>query len=211
MRNRPPKVFLSIFKNAIRRLVQMIDLTRYDNVTIADYFRKQGAQVGEGCSLLVRSLGTEPYLVKIGNHVTIAGGVNFITHDGAVWIFRQEIENIQVFGPIIIEDNCVIGENAVLFPNIRVGPNSIVGAGSVVISDIAPNCIAMGVPARIWSSLDKYREKCVARWKEQEPPDIIIEPGRDWWTSKHFNQNREKLRKHLIKLFWGDKTGKAGR
>jgi acetyltransferase-like isoleucine patch superfamily enzyme len=186
-------------------------LSGYNRLTIAEYFRKQGAQVGDGCSILVRSLGTEAYLVRIGDHVTIAGGVKIITHDGAAWIFRQEIENIQVFGPIIIEDNCVIGENAILFPNIRIGPNSIVGAGSVVIADIPPNCIAMGIPARVWSSLDKYREKCVARWKEQEPPDIVIEPGRNWWTSRYAKQNKEKLRKHLVKLFWrngGNKVSK---
>lgn len=205
------KSFLSALQSAFHRLVQIIALRRYDRLTIAQYFRKQGAQVGERCSILVRSLGTEPYLVKIGHHVTIAGGVKFITHDGAAWIFRQEIENIQVFGPIIIEDNCVIGEDAILFPNIRIGPNAVVSAGSVVISDIPPNCIAMGVPARVWSSLDKYREKCVARWKEQEPPDITIEPGRNWWTSKYSKQNKEKLKKHLCRLFWENGADKVGK
>ena len=202
---------LSILKNGAGRAVQMAKLSGYNRFTIAEYFRKQGAQIGERCSIQVRSLGAEPYLVKIGNHVTIAGGVKFITHDGAAWVFRQEIENIQVFGPIIIEDNCVIGENAILFPNIRIGPNSIVGAGSVVIADVPPDRIAMGIPARVWSSFDKYREKCVARWKEQEPPDIVIEPGRNWWNSKNYMRNKEKLKRHLVKLFWEDKTNEDGK
>jgi carbonic anhydrase/acetyltransferase-like protein (isoleucine patch superfamily) len=149
---------------------------------------------------LIHDLGTEPYLIKIGNHVTIAGGVLFVTHDGAVWVFREEVPDIQVFGPIVIEDNCVIGQNAILFPNIRIGRNSIIGAGSVVISDIPPNCIAFGVPARVWSSIEKYKEKSLARWREQKPPDCVIEEGRNWWNSRHYRENRKKLKRRLVSL-----------
>ena len=115
---------------------------------------------------------------------------------------RKEIPDIQVFGQIIIEDNCVIGQNAVLFPNVKIGRNSIVGAGSVVISDIPANTIAIGVPARPFASVEKYKNKCIAKWNEQRPPDCIIEEGRDWWNSNHFKENREKLKGHLIDLFW---------
>ena len=180
-------------------------LTRYrlrkDRFSIAEYFRKQGAQIGEGCSIIPKSLGTEPYLVKIGNHVTVASGVSFITHDGGPWIFRNEVPNLQVFGPIIIEDNCVIGQNAVLFPNVRIGKNSIVGAGSVVISDVPQDTIVMGVPARVFGSVAKYKEKCLEKWAAQRPPDCRIEPGENWWNSRHFEQNREKLKKHLLNIF----------
>lgn len=194
--------FNNFVKNGVGMFKRLMILSRYNNYTIAEYFRKQGAHVGEDCSILIRNIGDEAYLVKIGNHVTIAGGVIFATHDGGAWIFRQEIPNIQVFGPIIIEDNCVIGQNAILFPNIRIGRNSIVGAGAVVISDIPPNSIAMGVPARVWSSVEKYRKKCIERWNQQKPPDCIIEEGRTWWNSKHYKENREKLRRHLINLFF---------
>lgn len=187
-----------------RLFSKMIALTRgrsYDRFTIVEYFRKQGAQIGENCSIIPTSLGTEPYLVKIGNHVTVASGVSFITHDGGSWIFRDEVPDLQVFGPIIIEDNCVIGQNAILFPNIRIGRNSIVGAGSVVISDVPPDTIVIGVPARSFGSVIKYREKCLERWTVQKPPDIVMEEGASWWNSRHFNSNREKLKAHLLKLF----------
>jgi acetyltransferase-like isoleucine patch superfamily enzyme len=176
---------------------------RYNPYNIAKYFRKQGAQIGNGCRILVYSLGTEPYLVKIGNNVSVASGVVFSTHDGGVSVFRSEIPDIQVFGPIIIEDNCMIGQDVILCPDIRIGQNSIVGAGSVVISDIPPNSVVMGVPARAIGSVEKYKEKCVNKWKEQKPPDIIIEEGRNWWNSKHYTENRQKLKRHLMKLFWG--------
>jgi acetyltransferase-like isoleucine patch superfamily enzyme len=195
----------------MRSCLNKIELSRYDRFTIAEYFRKQGAQVGEGCNIMPHLLGGEPYLVKIGNHVAIAEGVKFITHDGGAWIFRKEIKNMQVFGPIIIEDNCVIGEDAILFPNIRIGKNSIVGAGSVVITDIPPDSIVMGIPARVFGSVDKYKEKCIARWNEQFSPDCVIEEDRDWWNSRHYKENREKLKKHLIRLFWENKEQEEGR
>lgn len=185
----------------IRRFNRIFRLRKYDRFTVAEYFREQGAQIGEGCSIIPRKLGTEPYLVKIGNHVTIASGVVFITHDGGCWIFRDEVPDIQVFGPIIIEDNCVVGQNAVLFPNIRIGKNSIVGAGSVVITDVPPDTIVMGIPARPFGSIAKYKEKCLERWAEQKPPDVVLRPGETWWNSPDALEHREKLRKHLLKLF----------
>lgn len=185
----------------IKRIKHSLELRKYNRLTIAEYLRKQGAQIGEGCSIIPTQLGTEPYLVKIGNHVTIAQGVLFITHDGGTWLFREDVPDLQVFGPIIIEDNCVIGTNAILFPNIRIGKNSIVGAGSVVITDVPPDTIVMGIPARPFGSVAKYKEKCIERWEMQKPPDVIIESGETWWNSRHFNENRKKLRWHLLKVF----------
>ncbi|MFN8008880.1 MAG: acyltransferase [Terriglobia bacterium] len=184
-----------------RAFQKKMRLRKYNRLTIAEYFREQGALIGEGCSIIPTELGTEPYLIRIGNHVTIARGVRFITHDGATWILRDEDPNIQAFGPIIIEDNCVVGENAIIFPNVKIGPNSIVGAGSVVVTDVLPNTIAMGVPARPFGSTEKYKEKTLERWKVQRPPDCILEPGENWWSSVHFEENRMKLRKHLTTLF----------
>lgn len=190
---------------SLRRLVARIrhswELHRYNPYTIAEYFRRQGMAVGEGCMIVPTLLGTEPYLVKIGNHVTIAQGVTLVTHDGGSWLFRHEVPDLQGFGPIIIEDNCVIGVNAVLFPHVTVGRNSIVGAGSVVIADVPPETIVMGVPARPFGSLSKYREKCLERWQQQRPPSCQIEPGASWWTSRNFPENRQQLRTHLRALF----------
>jgi acetyltransferase-like isoleucine patch superfamily enzyme len=186
------------------RLKLSAELRRYDPYTMAEYLRKQGSQIGDGCYIIPTSFGTEPYLVKLGNHVAIASGVTFITHDGGAWVFRGEIPDMQVFGPIIIEDNCMIGQNAILFPNIRIGKNSIVGAGSVVITDVPPDTIVMGIPARPFGSIAKYREKCIERWSAQRPPDISLENGETWWRSKHFLENRIKLRRHLLEVFSKD-------
>jgi acetyltransferase-like isoleucine patch superfamily enzyme len=193
-------------KKVTATLSRAYELRKYNPDTIAEYFRKQGARIGKGCRIIPTQLGTEPYLIKIGDHVGIAQGVKFMTHDGGTWIFRNEVPDLQAFGPIIIEDNSIIGQNAILFPGIRIGKNSIVGAGSVVIADVPPDTIVMGVPARPFGSVIKYKEKCLARWETQRPPDIVIEEGKNWWTSKHMRENSLKLKQHLLKLYHDDLT-----
>ncbi|OPZ70373.1 MAG: Galactoside O-acetyltransferase [bacterium ADurb.Bin478] len=197
-------------RDKYRRMRYLKAIASYDRFSKAEFFRKQGAQIGEGCSIIPDNLGQEPYLVKIGNHVTIANHVQFINHNGAVWVCRDQDPNIQLFGPIVIGDNCVISQNVILLPNIHIGANTIIGAGSVVVSDIPANSIAMGVPARVIGSTDKFMEKAKESWKVQQPPDMEIEPGADWFTSRHYQENRARLRRHLVKLFWGTDSNPDG-
>ena len=56
------------------------------------YARSLGVKIGNDVRLIsIKSgsgtFGSEPYLVVIGNHVTVTGGVRFVTHDGGVWVF----------------------------------------------------------------------------------------------------------------------------
>ncbi len=44
-----------------------------------------GARIGQGTRLLVHDLGSEPYLVTIGDETLVSSDVLFVTHDGATW------------------------------------------------------------------------------------------------------------------------------
>ncbi len=191
------KWLITFLDTALKSVAMTIILAGYDEITICDRFRKRGAQIGEGCHICVKSLGTKtPYLVSIGNHVWISMDVVFHNHDGGTWVLREKYPGLDVLGPIIIEDNCIIGRGAQLLPGIRIGRNSIVGAGSVVISDVPPNSIVMGVPARPISSLAKYEARCLALWKEQTPPGLD-RSVKDWWRSKKDHQRFEQHLKNL--------------
>lgn len=48
-----------------------------------------------------------------------------------------------------IEDDCVISTGAKILGNVRIGQGSIVGANSVVLRDVPPHSIAVGIPARV--------------------------------------------------------------
>lgn len=49
---------------------------------------------------------------------------------------------------IVIGENVWITSRVVILPGVRIGKNSVIAAGSVVASDIPPNVLAGGVPAR---------------------------------------------------------------
>jgi len=192
---------MRIVKQLFNKIKSFVEINQYNNLTIAEYFRKQGAQIGEQCIIIPRELGTEPYLVKIGNHVVINQGVRLHTHDGGTWVFRKEIPDLRVFGPIIIKDNCLIGENVSILPNVTIGENSIVGAGSVVIADVPPGSIVMGVPARRLGSLEKYKEKCIQRWAEQKPPNLHPDAAKSYETTPNQDLILSQLKEHLTVIF----------
>ena len=52
-------------------------------------------------------------------------------------------------GPVVLKKNCKIGTHSVIMPWVTVGENSVVGAFSFVKSNIPPNVIAFGVPAKV--------------------------------------------------------------
>ena len=128
----------------------------------ARIFRAQGARIGEGCRLLVDTLGSEPYLVEIGDETLVTAGVRFVTHDGATWVFRDQVSGVNRFGPIRIGNRCFIGTNAILLPGTTIGDRSIVGAGSVVKGVVPPGVVVAGVPAKVICTTDEYRARAVA-------------------------------------------------
>jgi acetyltransferase-like isoleucine patch superfamily enzyme len=122
-----------------------------------EYWRKQGMKIGKNCRLETMSFSTEPYLIEIGDHVAIAMGTDFVTHDGGIWCFRHEIVNGDIFGKIKIGDNVMIGVNCTILPNTVVGNNCIIGAGSVVRGKFPDNSVIFGNPAKVVLSMCAQR------------------------------------------------------
>jgi acetyltransferase-like isoleucine patch superfamily enzyme len=129
----------------------------------------QGLQIAGDCRLIgMPNFGSEPYLISIGEHVTISSRVNFINHDGGTWVFRRQPRYADVikYGRIVIHDNCFIGAGATIMPGVSIGPNSVIAASSVVTRSVPANCVAGGAPASVLMTLEEYAEKCLA----QTPP-----------------------------------------
>lgn len=123
--------------------------------------REMGVRVGADCRIYDCDFGSEPYLVSLGNHVTVSTRVQFITHDGGVWVFRQEFPDIDVFAPISVGNNVFIGAFSIILPGASIGDNCVVGAGSVVTGVIPANSVVAGVPARMIRTMDEYRAKVI--------------------------------------------------
>lgn len=69
----------------------------------------------------------------------------------------QELE-----GPIL-RRACRIGGGAVICPGVEVGAEAFVAAGAVVVADVAPRSVVMGVPARVVRQVPD--EDLLERWR----------------------------------------------
>jgi acetyltransferase-like isoleucine patch superfamily enzyme len=135
--------------NKVNKLVERVFFKTLGSQYRIRQLRRWGVKVGEDCLILNDSFDSEPYLIEIGNHVAIASGVRFITHDGGVWSFRNKFPELDCFGKIKIGDNCFIGLDAIILPDTEIGNNCVVGAGSVVKGKIPDDSVVMGNPAKI--------------------------------------------------------------
>lgn len=142
-------------KRAALELLRRLDPVRYA--------RAVGVKVGEHCKLISTNFGSEPYLITLGNRVEVTAGVRFITHDGGVWVFRDEVPSVDVFGPIVVEDHAFIGVNAVIMPGVRIGPRALVAAGAVVTRDVAAGQIVAGTPAKVIGEVDDYKRRAMTK------------------------------------------------
>jgi serine acetyltransferase len=61
---------------------------------------------------------------------------------------------------IEVGDNVYFGMDSMVLPGVKIGDNVIVGARAVVTKNLPSNCVAVGMPARVISSIDDYYEKC---------------------------------------------------
>mgnify|MGYP003544073694 FL=1 len=127
------------------------------------YARKKGVTIGNNCRIYIRSWGSEPFLVSIGDDVTVTSGVKFITHDGSTCLVKDEHgKRYQRFAPIQVGSHVFIGVNTIVMPGVKIGSNVVIGAGSVVTKDIPDHSVAIGVPAKVVSSFADYQAKIKA-------------------------------------------------
>ena len=127
------------------------------------YYRSIGVQIGEGTKIYSKEtdmFSSEPWVVKIGKNCHITGGVKFLTHDGGTLILTpEEGRDFVLVGDITVGDNVYIGLRTMIMPGVTIGDDVIIGAGSIVTKDIPSGSVAVGVPARVVSTREKYVEK----------------------------------------------------
>ena len=145
-------------KSRLKRLYQRkIKKMSYSEMLI-DHLRRIGTRVGNNCFIFSDKVETtEPYLVIIGNNVTISYNVCFNTHDDSVEAYYKK--GTLIVGKITIGDNCFIGVGSILLPGVTLADNCIVGAGSVVTKSFEKGSVIAGVPAKRICSVDQLYMK----------------------------------------------------
>ena len=122
------------------------------------YGKFVGVEIGENCEFHSSNFGSEPYLIKIGNHVQIAGDVHFWTHGGS-WVLRPKEPLHDYFGKIEIGNNIYIGAGTGILPGIKIEDNVIIAARSVVTKSVPAGYVVAGNPAKIVGTIEEFRNK----------------------------------------------------
>lgn len=88
--------------------------------------------------------------IEIGCGVQIAPNCAFYPYDhGCAPGELISKQPLKTKGPIIVDDDALLGYGVVVLSGVRIGKGAIIGAGSVVTRDIPDGAIAAGVPARV--------------------------------------------------------------
>jgi len=95
--------------------------------------------------------------VSIGDDVLIASNVFITDHNHGNYSgieehdnpFSKPIERKIYASPVTIGNRVWLGEHVCVLPGVTIGDGSIIGASSIVNKNIPPNCIAVGIPAKV--------------------------------------------------------------
>jgi len=107
-----------------------------------------GVFIGHGTAFAVASR------ISIGKYASIGGGCYIADTEGhSHYNPQQPIWDVPAgegdVAPVTIEDGVQISRNVMILKGVTIGARSVIGAGSVVRSDIPPDSIVMGNPARV--------------------------------------------------------------
>ncbi|MDP9293023.1 MAG: N-acetyltransferase, partial [Actinomycetota bacterium] len=69
----------------------------------------------------------------------------------------------QALRGVVLRRACRVGGGVVLCPGVEVGEEAFVAAGAVVVADVPPRAVVMGVPARVVREVGE--EDLLERWR----------------------------------------------
>lgn len=100
----------------------------------------------------------EKELIKIGDDVTVAGEVLFITHDASMSKYCGR--SGALFGKLCIGNNCFVGERATILYGVTLDDNTLLSAGTIVTKSVLESGKIIGEnPARVIGTIESFVER----------------------------------------------------
>ena len=94
-------------------------------------------------------------------------------------------------------DNVVVGAGAKIIGALHIGDNSRIGAGSVVVRDVPPNSVVVGVPGRV-TYKDGQRVTGEIDLNQTDLPDPVAARSSSSWTASAGSKPRSRpLKKNV--------------
>ncbi|WP_083697994.1 MULTISPECIES: acyltransferase [Salipiger] len=167
------------------------------------YGRKIGVKIGRNCRILSRRFGSEPFLIEIGDRVTISRDVAFFNHDGSTWLVRDSKGRRQRFGRIRIGSEVFVGAYTIILPGVDIGDRVVIGAGSVISRSVPSGVVVAGNPARIIGTFDDLHARrlsdCAAQNDLPSPRNVITFANAALMPTQPVMHVPEALRDRLVR------------
>src|SRR3954451_17265808 len=141
-----PKVELEIGRGAVVKLGRWSWIRHGTKIRAHEGVVEIGAKsvLGQECTI------SSFQHVSIGRECIVADRVMLIDFDHGVVEEDRPIREQGIYKrDVNVGHNCWIGYGACILRGVTVGDNSIVGTSTVVTTDLPPNSVAAGAPARI--------------------------------------------------------------
>jgi acetyltransferase-like isoleucine patch superfamily enzyme len=142
------------------KLGKNVELSNFINLYgcfIGDYTKigafveiQKNATIGKNCKISSHTFICEG--VTIEDDVFVGHNVTFINDrypraiNGHGTLQTEEDWRVE---PILVKNGGSIGSGSTILCNVTIGENAMIGAGSLVTTDVAPNTIVAGNPARV--------------------------------------------------------------
>ncbi|MEN9741547.1 MAG: hypothetical protein RIR66_503 [Actinomycetota bacterium] len=140
------------------------------------FFKMMFANFGKNILLSDKLYVRYPWKVWIGDNVAIGRNAqifpSYLVQEASVHIANgvviapnlvilgaghlpEDPHNSNIAASVTIDENVYIGANVVIRYGVTIGKNSVLAAGSVVVSNVPPNSIYGGNPAKLIRRIDK--------------------------------------------------------
>ncbi|HLF51304.1 acyltransferase [Flavobacterium sp.] len=140
-----------------------------------DYARYKGVKVGNNCRIYTTNFGSEPWMISIGNKVTVTSGVIILTHDGSTWLMNDEKGRRYLYRRVEIGNNVFIGVNSIIMPGVKIEDNVIIAAGSIVTKSVPSGVIIAGNPAKIIGNYEAYQKEVLEKYISDKDMDYTLD------------------------------------
>lgn len=143
---------------------RLMDGPRASSADYVSYLRSIGMVIGQNTVIYSPKHSvideTRPWMIEIGNNVSITEGATILTH-GYDWsVFKGLYGDVLgSAGRVKIGNNVFIGMNSTILKGVTVGDNVVIGANSLINKDVPSNSVVVGNPQRVVCGIDEYLEK----------------------------------------------------
>ena len=133
----------------------------HERVVLSAIGERDGEQakvsIGDYTSIWYGTVVSARHEITIGRHCAISWNCTIIDNDMHEIVYENGFAPTRKDPAVRIQDHVWIGASAIVLKGVTIGENSVVAAGAIVTSDVPPNTLVAGAPAKAIRSIGGWR------------------------------------------------------